>query len=236
MVLQLVVFDLDGTLVTAEIDFHAMRQAIRDLLISNGFPPEVLPMNSTQDLLRSAFAHAQTQGHSPVKISELRDKVYAVAVEIEWEGAKKAQLVPGARETLEELRNRRINVAILTNDNREVADFLLAKYEMDALVNLLISRDEAPHMKPSTEGLELILKHFGVTPSETLFIGDSTIDIMTAKKLRIPCIARLSKVRTEEELQAEGAIAVFPTLEPIIPYLDEHDLLPPPTEDKKTKG
>jgi phosphoglycolate phosphatase-like HAD superfamily hydrolase len=117
-----------------------------------------------------------------------------------------------------------------------VADFLLAKYEMDALVNLLISRDEAPHMKPSTEGLELILKHFGVTPSETLFIGDSTIDIMTAKKLRIPCIARLSKVRTEEELQAEGAIVVFPTLEPIIPYLDEHDLLPPPIEDKKTKG
>jgi HAD superfamily hydrolase (TIGR01549 family) len=227
MVLQLVVFDLDGTLVTAEIDFHAMRQAIRDLLISNGFPPEVLPMNSTQDLLRSAFAHAQTQGHSPVEISELRDKVYAVAVEIEWEGAKKAQLVPGARETLEELRNRHINVAILTNDNREVADFLLAKYEMDVLVNLLISRDEAPHMKPSTEGLESILKHFGVTPNETLFIGDSTIDIMTAKKLRIPCIARLSKVRNKEEL---------PTLEPIIPYLVEHDLLPPPAEDNKTKG
>lgn len=236
MVLQLVVFDLDGTLVTAEIDFHAMRQAIRDLFISNGFPPDVLPMNSTQDLLRSAFAYAQTQGKSPIEISELRDKVYAVAVEIEWDGAKKAQLVPGARETLQELRNRRINVAVLTNDNREVADFLLVKFEMDELINLLISRDDAPHMKPSTEGLELILKHFEVTPNQTIFIGDSTIDIMTAKKLRMPCIARISKVRTKEELQKEGAIAVFPTLEPIIPYLDEQGLLPPPIIDNKTKG
>ncbi|MDO8124264.1 MAG: HAD family hydrolase [Candidatus Hermodarchaeota archaeon] len=236
MVLQLVVFDLDGTLVTAEIDFHAMRQAIRDLLISNGFPLEVLPMNSTQDLLRSAFAYAQSQGNSPVEISELRDKVYAVAVEIEWEGAKKAQLVLGARETLQELRNRGVNVAVLTNDNREVADFLLAKFEMDALVDLLVSRDEAPHMKPSTEGLELILKHFGVTSSQTIFIGDSTIDIMTAKKLRIPCIARLSKVRTEKELHEEGAIEVFPTLEPVIQYLDEQGWLPLPTENTKTKG
>ncbi|MFW9984418.1 MAG: HAD family hydrolase [Candidatus Odinarchaeota archaeon] len=236
MILQLVVFDLDGTLVTAEIDFHAMRQAIQDLLISNGFPLEVLPMNSTQDLLRSAFAYAQSQGKSPVEISELRDKVYAVAVEIEWEGARKAQLVRGARETLQELRNRGVNVAILTNDNREVADFLLTKFEMDALVNLLVSRDEVPHMKPSTEGLELILKHFGVTPSQTIFIGDSTIDIMTAKKLRIPCIARQSKVRTEKELHAEGAIAVFPSLEPIITYLDEQGLLPLPTKNTRTKG
>ena len=59
MSLKLIVFDLDGTLVTAEIDFLAMRQVIRDLLIDQGFPPDALSLNSTQDLLRSAFISAR---------------------------------------------------------------------------------------------------------------------------------------------------------------------------------
>jgi HAD superfamily hydrolase (TIGR01549 family) len=225
MALQLVVFDLDGTLVTAEIDFQAMRRAIRDLLLKHGFPKEVLPMNSTQDLLRSAFAYAGKKGKSPVEISELRDEVYAEAVKYEWEGARKAKLVPGARETLQELQKYKIKTAILTNDNRAVAEYLLDKFELSTLVDLLISRDEAPHMKPSTEGLELILRQLDISPIQTLFIGDSTIDVMTAKKLGIRIIARLSKMRTEEELLAEGAVVVFPSLTPIIPFLKEENIL-----------
>jgi HAD superfamily hydrolase (TIGR01549 family) len=234
MAIELVVFDLDGTLVTAEIDFRAMRQAIRNLLINHEFPTEVLPMNSTQDLLRSAFAYAGETGITPVEISELRDKVYAEAVKYEWEGAKKAQLVSGALETLQTLQKHHIAIAILTNDNRAVAEYLLKKFGISPYIDLLISRDEAPHMKPSTEGLELILEHFDKSPKQTLFIGDSTIDVMTAKKLGISCIARRSKLRTENELRAEGAIAVFPTLTPISSYLHEQDMIHP--SSNKTKG
>jgi HAD superfamily hydrolase (TIGR01509 family) len=234
MALELVVFDLDGTLVTAEINFQGMRRAIRDLLLEHRFPAEVLPMNSTQDLLRSAFAYAGREGKSPVEISELRDKVYAAAVEYEWEGARKAQLVPGAKDTLQALQDHDIRTAILTNDNNEVANYLLEKFELLPLIDLLVSRDEAPHMKPSTEGLELILNQFNANPSQTLFIGDSTIDIMTANKLGIPTIARRSKLRTEEELLSEGALVVFQTLTPIIPYLTEQKMLLP--NRIKTKG
>jgi phosphoglycolate phosphatase-like HAD superfamily hydrolase len=89
-------------------------------------------------------------------------------------------------------------------------------------------------MKPSTGGLELILNHFDKSPKQTLFIGDSTIDVMTAKKLGISCIARQSKLRTQKELRAEGAIAVFQTLTPIIQYLQEQDMIP--QSSNKTKG
>ncbi|MFW9831806.1 MAG: HAD family hydrolase [Candidatus Thorarchaeota archaeon] len=235
MVVQLIIFDLDGTLVTGEIDFHAMRIAIRDLLLENGFPLDVLPMNSTQDLLRSAFAYAGEQGKSPIEISELRDKVYSVAMKIEWEGAKKAQLVPGAKETLKELQERNIRIAILTNDNREVAEYLLKKHGLVNYIDLVISRDEAPHMKPSTEGLEVVLEHFKIPPERTIFIGDSAIDAITAKKRKIQFIGRLSKLGTEEQLRAEGVIAVFPTLKPIISYLDHEGLLPP-SSTNESKG
>ncbi|MFX1565477.1 MAG: HAD family hydrolase [Promethearchaeota archaeon] len=227
MAIELIIFDLDGTLVTAEIDFQAMRNAIRDLLREHDFPTEVLPMNTTQDLLRSAFAYAGERGSSPVEISKLRDEVYEEAVKYEWEGAKKAQIVPGALDTLQHLHHQQIKIAILTNDNRPVAEYLLKKHELEPFVDRMVTRDEAPHMKPATEGLELILDHFQKTPAQSLFIGDSIIDIMTAKKLKIPCIARQSKLQSKEELLAEGAIAVFPTLVPLIPFLQEHGFLSP---------
>ncbi len=228
MPLKVVVFDLDGTLVTNEIDFMSMRRAIRDLLIANGFPLETLPMNSTQELLRRAFTYAGEKGLSLIEISRLRDQVYALASKLEWEGAHKAKLVEGARETLLELQKRQVGVGVLTNDNRQTAEFLLKKYDLIKLVGKLVTRDDTPHMKPATDGLEIILQYFDATPSQTIFVGDTTIDIMTAKKLGIKCIARLSKVRTEEDLRAEGAIEVFPTLIDIIPYLEAHQLLPSP--------
>lgn len=226
MTLRLIVFDLDGTLVTAEIDFLAMRQVIRDLLIDQGFPPDALSLNSTQDLLRSAFIYANKIGMTAIEMSELRDRIYTVAGEIEWEGAKKAQLVPGTQETLQELKERQINIAILTNDNRQVANYLLEKYNLSAYVDMLVSREDTPHMKPAPDGLQMILEKFKITADESLFVGDSIIDIMTAKKIGMKCIARLSKVRSKKELQKEGAIAVFPTLENLIPYLVSKNFLP----------
>ena len=163
-------------------------------------------------------------------VSRLRDQAFEVAIKEEWKGARKAQLVPGALEALIELQRRHVEVAVLTNDNSQVTNYLLTKFGLLSLVSLVISRDEAPLMKPATDGLEMILQHFGAKPTEAIFIGDSKIDVLTARKLGMKCIGRISKVRTAEELLAEGAIAVFSTLKELIPYLDAQNLLPLPLE------
>jgi len=228
VMVKAVIFDLDGTLVTAEIDFKGMLRALHNLFVSQGFPEEALPMRSTRDLLHGAFAYAHKQGMSPVEISRLRDRAYAVAAKVEWEGARKAQLAPGAIETLQELRRRRLGVAVLTNDNRLVTDYLLEKHGLRELVDIVISRDDTPRMKPATEGLQLILHHFSLSPKEALFVGDSTIDVMTAKKVGMLCIGLLSGVRTAEELREEGAIVVLNSLSELIPYMEAHNLLSQP--------
>ena len=231
MLLKAVVFDLDGTLVTAEIDFPAMRRSIRDLFVSHGFPPETLPTTGTQDLLRSAFSYAEKHGRPPIEIRTLRDQAYAIAEKFEWEGARKAQLVPGAREALTELRRRRVRVGVLTNGNRGSTDYLLSKFQLCELVDVVVSRNEAPQMKPATEGLELILRQLKVKRNATVFVGDSTIDLSTARKLSIEFIACLSGVGTPEQLRAEGAVVLISTLVELIPYLNTRKILPPPRPD-----
>jgi phosphoglycolate phosphatase len=226
VLLEAVVFDLDGTLVSAEIDFPAMRRSIRDLFANHGFPPESLPTTGTQDLLRSAFSYAEKQGKSPIEIRTLRDQAYAIAEKFEWEGARKAQLVPGAREALAELKRRRVRVGVLTNGNRGSTDYLLSKFQLRELVDVVVSRDEAPQMKPATDGLELVLRQLKVKQNATVFVGDSSIDLSTARKLSIDFIARLSGVGAAEQLRAEGAVVLISTLAELIPYLDTRKLLP----------
>lgn len=232
MLLKAVVFDLDGTLVTAEVDFAAMRRSIRDLFVNHGFPPEVLPTTSTHDLLRSAFSYAEKQGKSPIEMNTLRAQAYAIAEKLEWEGARKAQLVPGAREALLELRRRHVQVAVLTNGNRGSTDYLLEKYHLRELVDVVVSRDDAPQMKPATDGLEMILHQLKVMRNTTLFVGDSMIDLLTARQLSIECIARLSGVGTPEQLRAEGAVVLISTLAELIPYLEARKRLPRPTPEQ----
>lgn len=236
MLLKAVIFDLDGTLVSAEIDFRTMRRSIRDLFINHGFPSDILPLIGTQDLLRGAFSYAEQQGMSPIEIRRLRDQVYAIAEKLEWEGARKAQLVPGAREALAQLRQRRIQTGVLTNGNRGSTCYLLEKYHLRELVDVVVSRDDAPRMKPATDGLEIILRWLKATRKTTILVGDSTIDIMTARKLGIECIVRLSGVGTAEQLQAEGAVVLISTLAELIPYLDARKLLPSPTVGQSVRA
>jgi HAD superfamily hydrolase (TIGR01549 family) len=235
MLLKAVVFDLDGTLVTAEIDFPAMRRSIRDLFVSHGFPPETLPTTGTQDLLRSASSYAEKQGRPPIEIRTLRDQAYAIAEKFEWEGARKAQLVPGALEALTELKRRRVRVGVLTNGNRGSTDYLLRKFQLRELVDVVVSRDEAPQMKPATDGLELILRQLKVKRNATVLVGDSTIDLATARKLSVEFIARLSGVGAPEQLRAEGAVVLISTLVELIPYLDTRKLLPRPHPNDRKK-
>jgi HAD superfamily hydrolase (TIGR01509 family) len=227
MLLKAVVFDLDGTLVTAEVDFRAMRSSIRQLFVKNGLPEEALPTDSTQALLRSAFSYAQKQGKSSLEIGRLRAQAYAIAEKLEWEGAHKAQLVPGSQETLVELKRRQVQTAVLTNGNRGSTDYLLRKYHLREVINMVVSRDEAPQMKPAPDGLEMILRGLQVTRKATLFVGDSIIDLLAARKLHVECIIRLSGVATPEQLQAEGATVFISTLTELIPYLQAQKRLLP---------
>jgi HAD superfamily hydrolase (TIGR01509 family) len=228
MLLKAVVFDLDGTLVTAEINFSAMRQSIRGLFISHGFPSEALPITSTHDLLRSAFSYAEKHGMSAIEIAQLRDQAYTIAERLEWEGARKAQPVPGAYDSLARLRERSVRTGVLTNGNREATDYLLQKFQLHELVDAVVSRDDAPQIKPATDGLEIILSLLKVTRKAAILVGDSKIDVLTAKGLGIECIGRLSGVATAEQLRAAGAVALISTLAELIPYLDERKLLPGP--------
>ena len=59
--------------------------------------------------------------------------------------------------------------------------------------------------KPAPDGLYEAMKHFSIEPENAIYIGDSGVDILTAKNAKIPCLSVTWGFRREEELIASGA-------------------------------
>ena len=65
-------------------------------------------------------------------------------------------------------------------------------------------RPDTP-VKPAPEGTRALLAALGADPAATLYVGDSNVDVQTARNAGLDCCGVLWGFRTRQELQQEGA-------------------------------
>ncbi len=65
--------------------------------------------------------------------------------------------------------------AISTNRTNTM-DMVLDIFKLRHHFEMVVTATTAPHPKPAPDGLEMILKHFGLEVDEAIYIGDSTVD------------------------------------------------------------
>jgi phosphoglycolate phosphatase len=84
-------------------------------------------------------------------------------------------------EVLDALHRRDVKLAVVTNKEHRYADRVLAASGLAGRFDLVIGGDTLPQKKPNPAGLHHCLNHFGVTPEQALFVGDSSIDAAAAR-------------------------------------------------------
>lgn len=89
-----------------------------------------------------------------------------------------AYLFPWVGEVLGELR-RRHQLALLTNRHRENTVKILGSLKTH--FSVIVGGDDVKKLKPSPEGIKMILKKFGVNKKDALMIGDTPDDLMAGK-------------------------------------------------------
>lgn len=94
---------------------------------------------------------------------------------------------PAALETLIELKKQGIKQAIVTNKEEPYTSKILAQHHMKGLFDLLISGNSLSCKKPDAAVVEYCLEILGETKENSLFVGDSEIDITTAKNAGVTC-------------------------------------------------
>ena len=205
------IFDLDGTLVTFNLDIREWRKVLLGLMERRGFSTDGLdPSTPTQQILDAAEAQAGREGAE--KFEALRREAFAVLDSLELEGTAKATVIPGAAEALQELKSLGVRVCVLTNSGRAAADLTLARSGLGGYFEFVLTRDDTETMKPRPEGLMKAVRALGVRPEDAYYIGDSVFDIMAAKQAGVKVVSVATGNYAAERLRNEGADFVIDSL------------------------
>lgn len=208
----MIVFDVDGTLVSDEAaDWSCFQTAFVDAAgfsLDAAFFAELKEVTS-QSIVRTALAElpepAFREKERAVCAGFLRNLQRVHAVQADAFEPK-----PGAVALLAELRARGVPVAIATGDWRESIRFKLQASGLD--INGIPVLTSSDHLCRS-DIIRAAVETAGQSLSETVYVGDGPWDLRACRQLGIPFIGVGSR---GDELRAAGAEHVLADLEPAV--------------------
>ena len=222
MTITAVIFDLDGTLTSFNVDYRTVRAEARSFLMRAGSPASILSTNeSIFEMLKKVEIFMKNNGYSKEAFMKIRSKVLAIAEQYELEAAKTTSLLPGVLETLKALKKTNLKIGLCTINSEKSTSYILKRFGIAEFFDAVIPRDRVKYVKPHAEHLEATLKALDVKPEETVVVGDSHIDIKSARELKAIAVGLPTGVSSPKQLVASGA-NYFITLLTDLPNLIEY--------------
>lgn len=118
------------------------------------------------------------------------------------------QPYPGIMQLLEQLKAENKNIAVVSN-KFYAATRELCRHFFGDLVPVAIGEREDIRKKPAPDTVIEALRELGVDKEGAIYIGDSDVDIMTAKNSGMPCVSVLWGFRDKEFLLEHGATTLI---------------------------
>ncbi|MBO1359483.1 phosphoglycolate phosphatase [Acetobacter sacchari] len=180
---QLVVFDLDGTLIDSLPD---MAGAVEDLLSSYGMPSpdtgsvRTMIGDGVAALVERALAWSESRNsgaHHAIDRAEATSRFMAL---YSPRATKLSRPFPGTRAVLELLRKHGWHLAVCTNKPEAAARTILETFELAPLFDAIGGGDSFPTRKPDPGHLLGVIERAGGTSHRTVMVGDHANDIRAA--------------------------------------------------------
>lgn len=183
--MKAVLFDLEGTLV--ETVYERGREAVDYLrretkrkLISLGVPAEVLRGLVESTLLRNRAFEWVEANMSWTDSARFHAELDAFMKPFEMRSARLARLYPDTLEALAELAARGVEMGVATNTSREAADYTLVNLGLQKFFNVVVTRNNAPRLKPDPAMINVAVARMGVAVG--WLVGDSAFDAEAASR------------------------------------------------------
>lgn len=195
-----VIFDLDGTLLDSLDDIVSV---LNQTLKKFGMAPVTRARamtyigNGARELVRLAIGEDNCG-----RLDEVLS-VYKTAYAACDDGL--AKLYKGEKETLRELKERGVKLAVLTNKPHAAALKAEEIFFKEFAFDCFQGQEDGLPLKPSPEAVYRIIDKLGVKKEECLLVGDGETDVMTARNAGVDCASVLWGYRTREQLAAAGA-------------------------------
>jgi phosphoglycolate phosphatase len=172
----LIVFDLDGTLIDSRRD---LAESTNEMLASYGAP--ALPIDDVtmmvgegaRKLVERALAASGLDPAEPDALARFR-RIYDRRL------LRHTKPYNGVTEMVAQVRALG-PLAVLTNKPDEPTRRLLDAFDLSPSFRRVIGGDSSYARKPDPAGLQALMGEFGATPGTTWLVGDSMIDVQTAR-------------------------------------------------------
>ena len=203
MTKKLIIFDLDGTLLdTIEDLANAVNYALRQL----NFPEfetdkfRLFVGNGLNKLIERVLPE---EHKNEDVISMVRHEFFKYYL-LHAEDCTKPY--PGIPELLVKLQDAGYQLGVASNKPHQPTVDLVKHYFPEInFVRVFGQRDGVP-VKPAPDILNEIIADAGVQKSDTVFVGDSGVDALTATYAEVEFIGVLWGFRTKAELEEHGAV------------------------------
>ncbi len=198
---QNVIFDLDGTLLNTIDD---LADAANWVCVNHGWPTHTVEeykqyVGNGMTKLAQRFVPADWR--TPAGIKQILDEFMPY---YDAHKEDKTAPYPGIPDLLHELKRAGVNIAVLSNKAHSLVPSILENYFPGVFSYTQGAVDGIP-TKPDPTLLHRLMKEMGASQESTLFVGDSNVDVRTAKNGGLTCCGVLWGFRGREELEQEGA-------------------------------
>ena len=195
---KLVIFDLDGTLLNTIYD---LAQSTNFALAENGFPThEVAEYNYfVGNGINKLFERALPEGErTEANIARIREKFL---IHYDQHNADKSRPYEGIPDLLETLDKRGILLAVASNKYQAATLKLVAHFFPQIHFAAIFGQREGIPTKPNPQIVEDILGITNIGINETLYVGDSGVDMQTALNSKVEACGVTWGFRPIEELE-----------------------------------
>ena len=195
-----VIFDMDGTILNTLED---LKNATNYSLRQFGMPERSLEevRMFVGNGIRKLVERAVPAGASEEKIAQVFD-VFLEYYEIH--SADNTSPYPGILELVEKLKESGIKTAVSTNKADVPAQELGREY-FNGIFDLIVGQQDGLKVKPAPDSVNKILSILDIQKKDAIYIGDSDVDVQTAKNSGLDFIGVSWGFRGREFLEKNGA-------------------------------
>lgn len=214
---RLVIFDLDGTLLDTVAD---LANATNQALDYCGFPRHPVDAyykfvgNGINKLFSRALPTDSCGEEDVLRIRSLFVPFY------NQHNTDCSCPYPGITDLLRRLQSCGVQIAVASNKYHEATVKLVRHFFPDIDISVIYGQRDGVPIKPAPDIVYDILRATGISVEETLYVGDSGVDMQTACNAEVESVGVTWGFRDEEELRAYGAMHIVHCAEEIFSLVD----------------
>lgn len=212
---KLVIFDLDGTLLNTYADIAA---ATNQALAKRGYPTHSVEVirSFVGNGINKLFERALPEGHKD-EFLEIRKDFIPYYNE---HGTDFTFPFEGITETLYTMQRMGLKIGVASNKYEQATKHLIESYFPEINFAAVIGQREGVPVKPDPSIVSEIMDSAGIhDKNEVLYVGDSGVDMQTAKNAGVDAVGVTWGCRTRKELESFNPKAVVDTCEEIFSQL-----------------